>query len=251
MSAGGTNIIFYDIPSTLPQNAWSPNTWKTRYALNYMGLAYKTVWVEHHQVEALSKGLGAAPTGTRPNGSPLYTLPLIHDLSTGAVVADSSKIALYLDATYPNAGASGRRLIPPGSRALHLAFEAAAHPLLAPLYQYGLPATVAHLRPASTAYFERTRAEKWGVALADMAPRGAADAVEWQRVKDGFGTLDAWIQEGGVYLMGETPCYADLWIAGFVQWIKLVLPERWEDMKLWHGGRWATLLASLEPYATV
>ena len=28
-------IIFYDIPSTLPGKAWSPNTWKTRYVMNY------------------------------------------------------------------------------------------------------------------------------------------------------------------------------------------------------------------------
>ncbi|KAF9531525.1 hypothetical protein CPB83DRAFT_786941 [Crepidotus variabilis] len=28
-------IIFYDIPSKLPGCAWSPNTWKIRFYLNY------------------------------------------------------------------------------------------------------------------------------------------------------------------------------------------------------------------------
>ncbi|KAJ7704786.1 hypothetical protein B0H17DRAFT_1038560 [Mycena rosella] len=243
-------IVFYDIPSTLPSKAWSPNTWKTRYALNFKGLAYKTIWLEYPDIEPLSRELGAAPTRNKPDGRPHYTLPMIHDPSTGAVVSDSTKIAEYLDATYPDTP----RLMPAGTVGLHHSFEDAGYPLLAPLYPFGLPASNARLNPVSEAYFRSTREETWAKTLEDLTPKGEEDIAQWAKLKEGFGKMNEWIHasgEGSAYIMGDAPCYADIFIAGFVIWIKLVLPDKWEDMKLWHGGRWATLLRNLEKYEAV
>ena len=39
-----------------------------RYALNYKGLPYKTVWVELHEVEPVAKKVGAKATLVKPNG---------------------------------------------------------------------------------------------------------------------------------------------------------------------------------------
>jgi len=39
-----------------------------RYALNYKKLAYKTVWVQFHEIEDFAKKVGAQPTRTKPNG---------------------------------------------------------------------------------------------------------------------------------------------------------------------------------------
>ncbi|KAJ7704839.1 hypothetical protein B0H17DRAFT_1326369 [Mycena rosella] len=243
-------IVFYDIPSTLPNKAWSPNTWKTRYALNYKGVPYTTVWVEYPDIEPLCRDIGATPTSTKADGRPHYTLPIIHDPSTGLVVSDSTKIAAYLDATYSDTP----RLIPVGTMGLQRAFEAAAQSLLAPVTQYGHPAANAKLNPTSEAYIRRTREAMWRKTLEELTPKGAEDVVQWAKVKEGFGKMDEWIGasgEGSAYIMGDAPCYADMWIAGYVVWIKLILPDKWEDMKLWHGGRWATLLQNLEKYETV
>ncbi|KAF7364577.1 Glutathione S-transferase-like protein ustS [Mycena venus] len=269
-----SSIVFYDIPSSLPDKAWSPNTWKTRcatsiwpdvqsadsktltmvpdgrYALNFKGLSYRTVWLEYPEIEPKLREMGAAPTRNKPDGRPHYTLPLIHDLSTGVVIAESSRIAAYLDATYPDTP----RLMPEGTIGFHFAFEDAALALLPPIWKYAIPASCAKLNPVSEAYFRPTREATFGVAMKDMMPTGEADVVEWQKVKNSFGKMDGWIRdnsEGSVYLMGDAPCYADLWMAAYVIWIKLVLPEKFEDLKSWHDGRWAKLAENMAKYETI
>ncbi|KAF7354324.1 Glutathione S-transferase-like protein ustS [Mycena venus] len=243
-------ILFYDITSTNP-TPWSGNTWKTRYALNYKGIPYKTVWIEYSEIEARSREVGASPTRKKPDGSPNWTLPMIHDLSTGAVVADSTKIAAYLDATYPDTP----RLMPPGTTGLLRSFEAAALSLLSPtLYQYIIPGTYKILYPPGQAALRRKREAMFGKRMEDITPKGEEDVIEWKKVKDVFGTMDEWIRangEGSAYIMGDAPCYVDMWMAAYVQWVKQVVPDKWEDMKLWHEGRWATLLHDFEKYETV
>ena len=39
-----------------------------RYALNYKKLAYKTVWIEYHEIEPVAKKVGAKATRHKPNG---------------------------------------------------------------------------------------------------------------------------------------------------------------------------------------
>ncbi|KAF7354189.1 Glutathione S-transferase-like protein ustS [Mycena venus] len=243
-------IIFYDIPSTLPHKAWSANTWKARLALNYKGIPYNTVWLEYPEIEPLSKKLGALPTRNKPDGSPLYTLPLIHDLSTGTVLSDSDKIAVYLDATYPDTP----RLMPTGTVGMHFAFEDAVLALLFPLWRYLNTPTHAILNPASEAYFRTVQEATFGMKVEEMNPIGDVDAREWQKVKDSFGRMDSWIRANGQgikYFMGDSHCYADLWLSAYLVSVKLVLPEKWEEMKLWHDGRWARLSESVAKYETV
>ncbi|KAJ7574088.1 hypothetical protein C8J56DRAFT_757479, partial [Mycena floridula] len=87
-----------------------------RYALNFKGLQYKTQWVEYCDIEQVSKALGAKPTDIKAR-KPLYTLPMIYDDSTGAMVTDSIAIAEYLDITYPEKSL----LMPAGAYNLHMA----------------------------------------------------------------------------------------------------------------------------------
>ncbi|KAK7028612.1 glutathione S-transferase-like protein ustS [Favolaschia claudopus] len=244
------SIVFYDIPSNFSTNCWSPNLWKTRYALNFKGLSYKTVWVEYPDIEPQCKKIGADPTSTKADGRPHYTLPVIQDLSTGAVISDTTRIAQYLDATYPDKPL----LMPAGTAGFHLAFQEAAHALISPIYPYGLPASQLKMNPSSAEYFRRTREISWGKSLEDLTPKGDLDVAEWKKLKDGFTKIDEWFQAGGkenLYFMGEKPCYADLWMTSYAMWISLSLPDKWEDMKTWNGGKWAKLLKSLEQYATV
>ncbi|KAK0229539.1 hypothetical protein EDD85DRAFT_957296 [Armillaria nabsnona] len=95
-----SKITLYDLPSKAGNYPGTMITWRTRYALN---LPYQTVYVELPAVEALAKKIGASPTSTKPDAvSPFYTIPIIQDDSTGAVVSD---LAGYLDKTYPSSGA--------------------------------------------------------------------------------------------------------------------------------------------------
>ncbi|KAJ7492031.1 hypothetical protein FB451DRAFT_1021747 [Mycena latifolia] len=243
-------ITLYDIDSSVPGRAWSPNTAKARYALNFKGLPFKTVWVEHPDIEAVCKKIGAKPTSP---GGLQYTLPVIHDPSTDTVVSDSIEIARYLDATYPDRP----RLIPVGTAALHYAFTDAHAATLGPLYAYALPATLPILHPVGQDYFRRTREELvfGGRRLEDVMPTGEAHVAMWQKVKDGLGVVDGWISKNGEssrFVMGDEMCYADITVGGYLRWAKLVLGrELWEEIMGWHGGRWSNLMSALEKYETV
>lgn len=83
-------------------------------------MAYTTVWIEYPDIEALYKKLGAEPYEMH-NGKPYYCLPVIQDPKTGAVISDSTRIAYYLDSTYPDTP----KLIPAGTHVLQKVFRVA------------------------------------------------------------------------------------------------------------------------------
>jgi hypothetical protein len=135
------HIILYDIivnPEKNKRQAASLNTWKTRYflflnnlwgcmyaylgsrlVLNYKSIPYKTVWVEYVNIQRACQAIGATATEKRPNGEPRYTLPTIVVADTGEVISDSAKIAVYLDARYPD-----KPLFPVDKVGEQLAYEA-------------------------------------------------------------------------------------------------------------------------------
>ncbi|KAK0435669.1 hypothetical protein EV421DRAFT_1716549, partial [Armillaria borealis] len=97
----------------------------SRYCLNLKNLPYQMDHVEIPDVEALAEKISAVLTGDRPDGvSPEYTIPIIQDHSTGAVLSNSPGIAAYLDKTYPS---SGPVLIPAGTITLQPAFTDAVN----------------------------------------------------------------------------------------------------------------------------
>ncbi|PBK64003.1 hypothetical protein ARMSODRAFT_979396 [Armillaria solidipes] len=96
-----SRITLCDPPSKAADYPGTMVTWRTRYALKNM--PHQTVYVELPDTEALTKNIGASPTSAKPDGvSPFYTIPIIQDDSTGAVVSDSAAIAGYLDKIYPS-----------------------------------------------------------------------------------------------------------------------------------------------------
>jgi glutathione S-transferase len=120
-------ILFYDIANKLGvstsfntlktecvvsvrSTTLSDISWPRRFNLRYKRIPYETVWVEFGDIERVSKEIGAPPTGKKPDGTNLYTLPAIRDQDTGRAISDSFAIASYLDERYPE-----RRLIPVGT----------------------------------------------------------------------------------------------------------------------------------------
>ncbi|EMD40020.1 CsMn06 [Gelatoporia subvermispora B] len=252
-----SNVIqFYDIPgNATPDKAWSPNTWKTRYTLNFKGIPYKTIWVEYPDIASVCKEIGAEPTSIRPDG-PYYTLPVIHDPSTGKTISDSAAIARYLDKTYPDTPV----VIPPETDALHAAFNFAfSEAIVRALAPIMLPATNAQLNPRSEEFFRRTREESaGGVKLEDWAPPGSEKrAKAWEKIRAGFGQIAKWLSADGndkLLFLGDKVSYADITIVGWVIWVKRVLgPDsaEWKDFETWDDGKWAKQLALFEKYEVV
>ncbi|KAJ7201180.1 hypothetical protein B0H12DRAFT_538157 [Mycena haematopus] len=239
-------ITLYDVASTHPGQAWSPSTAKARYALNVKRIPHKTVFIEYVEIEALCKKIGAKPTSQT---APQYTLPVIYDPSTATAVSDSMDIVRYLDATYPDTP----RLIPEGTTAFHYAFTAAFEASLGPFVVYAIPASLPFLNSASQDYFRQTREQLFGgCRLEDVPPTGDAHTATWKKAEDALGQIDGWILKNGAdskYFMGDVLCYADITLAGFLRWFKMVLgKDKWEEILTWHGGRWANLMKEMEKY---
>uniref|UniRef100_A0A8H7XQ77 GST N-terminal domain-containing protein n=1 Tax=Psilocybe cubensis TaxID=181762 RepID=A0A8H7XQ77_PSICU len=243
-------IIFFDLPSTLPGNAWSPSTFKTRYTLNYKGIPYTTQWVEYPDVEAVSKKLGIKPTTTNPDGSDHYTLPAIYDPSTGVYLADSILIAEYLDKTYPDTP----KIFPHNTVGLQHAFNEALETALDPLWEFILPDTCPILNPRSNVYFRRTREHAFGMTLEELRPSGERAVTRWEELKKNLEKVDAWYSKvDGTFILGNKISFADIVVASHLIWLRKVWGDRqeWKDIAEWNGGRWENLLNALEKYASI
>ncbi|KAF9039154.1 hypothetical protein BJ165DRAFT_1352265 [Panaeolus papilionaceus] len=246
-------IIFYDIPSTLPGSAWTPNTWKTRYTLNYKGIPYKTEWIEYPDIEAHCKALSISPTMKKEDGSDYYTLPAIWDTSTGAKVSDSFAILQYLEKTYPERPT----LFPDNTKALHFVFQVALRSTdISAVVPFLIPAEGAKLNPRSKEYFYRTRSERFGKPLEDTTPTGEEGEKQWAKFKAGLDTINDWYEmtdDGGPFMMGNKLGWSDVFLASQLTWAKVVWQgePQWQEISSWNGGRWAKLLEAMKPYSQV
>ncbi|VDC04770.1 unnamed protein product [Peniophora sp. CBMAI 1063] len=247
-------LIFYDIPGNAWANkAWSPNCWKGRYALNIKNIPYKTIWVEYLEIEPTFKKAGIPPTGTR-GGKDLYTCPAIVDPNTGTAVADSILIAEYVEKTYPNPDTP--TLFPPGTRTLQLGFRdafdqrARGNMVKSLIFQ-----NIAQMSPESGAYWRRTREQyRFGKTLEEIVPQGEQLVATTRSILDGLHTVGQWIDagEGGPFLMGKEPCFADVDIAAILKWVQLIVGKDedglWTAVAKVDGGRWAVYMKEFEKW---
>ncbi|KZP06188.1 hypothetical protein FIBSPDRAFT_902977 [Athelia psychrophila] len=244
-------ITLYDIPSKLAIIAWSPNVWKARLALNIKGLPYKTVWVEYPDIERVCKDIGAKPTDTKKSGAPLYTLPVIHDHATNAVISDSANIARYLDDQYPNT----TPLFPKGSHALQAAFDE-AHERVALTHMYplmGLSAVIP-LNPPSEHYCRTKEGPKSGATLEEV--KGEARDERWKKVREGHELIAGWFpkSEEGSFVLGKYISFADLVLVSFLGRARIMFGEEsdeWKALLLWKDSWWTRYLENFDQYLAV
>ena len=218
--------------------------------MNYKGIPYRTEWVEFPDIEAVSKKLGIKPTDNKSDGSPLYTLPAIHDPSTGVYIADSIVIAEYLEKTYPNTPS----VFPNETAGLQKAFSDIIEKNLIPVVPFIIPATNLKLNPASEEYFRRTREISFGKKLEDVVPTGSTAIEEWGKFEQGLTKIHSYLAEKGPYILGDTISWGDFVLFGLVIWFKLIWGEdskEWKDIASWNGGRWEALIHGLKKYQTV
>lgn len=236
--------------SLMPSNVMSINRVRPRAVLNYKGIPYRTEWVEYPDIAPLCKRLGINSTGRKEDGSPEYTLPAIHDPSTGIYIADSFPIAEYLEKTYPDTPS----VFPNDTTALQKAFEAAFDRRVSAVWAFMIPATCPRLNPISEEYFRRTREISYGKKLEDVVPSGDDRTKEWGKFEKGLDKVHSYLvstDEKGPYMMGNIISWSDLLLFSYLYWFKVIFGEdskEWKDIASWNGGRWEAHMDALKEY---
>jgi glutathione S-transferase len=220
-----------------------------RYTLGYKKIPFRTIWVQYPDIAPLCKKIGAAPTSVNPDGSPLYTLPVIHDPFTGKTISDSWNIAQYLDETYPDRPA----VLPKGTRALQWSFTVAVSELafvhIRPLLMYP---SWAQLHPESQPFYRSPREAQFGCKLEEISA-GAARAEHLESAEKSLRRVASWLgkngDDAGFWIMGDTVSFADFFLGGWLAWVRRVDPDMWDRIKSWDNGVWWKHLNRLDRFA--
>ncbi len=210
--------LLYALAGADKARQFSPHVWKTVMSLAHKGLDYETVPVGFTEIKTVEGGATA-------------TVPLLRD--GDRLVRDSFEIALYLDEAYPDrpslfGGEGGKamaRFIESWSQsALHMAVTR-----IAILDIHNL------LDPTDQAYFRRSREERLGASLEDIAAAGRAEIEGFaKRLQPLRNVLK--IQP---FIGGEGPLFPDYIVFGALQWLRTtagtrVLAED-DPVALWFG----------------
>ncbi|KAJ3548107.1 hypothetical protein NMY22_g1395 [Coprinellus aureogranulatus] len=258
-------LTFFDIPCKTLSRAWSPNTWKVRYYLNYHRIPYRTQWVELPNVESTCISLGIPPSKTNANGKNTYTLPAVHDTSTNKYVSESARIMKYLDGRYPTTTSS--LAFPKGTDVLQSAFLSAwTSKVIVPLWNVITPDIPRSLNEESRVYFEETRQGVFGKTLDELDKDLEGKRKSWEKVRKDLGDVDRWFENGedvhgrkengeeSLFVTGKDPVFADFVMAATFAYMRNVWgedDERWKEVAIWHGGRWARFVDALREYEQV
>lgn len=192
--------------------------------------------MEFKDIPSTLKAIGAPTTaGGR------YTVPVINDPNTGAVVSDSLVIAEYLDKTYPE-----KPVIPRGANVLMAMFEPTyCDVAYGKAVNYIVTRTLTIQNESSREYFISTRLELLGASSWEVVEENAEQ--QWENWKNGLAEVDKWYQKsGGKWIMGDTFSFADMVVACRMIWWNLILDEeKRQELHSLNGGRWAQVLADV------
>ena len=250
-------VTLYDIPSRGRVSCFSHDVWKrqsptirlffpnlrlvsdidpVRLVLNYKKIPYKTVWLEHKDIEQTLKSMYDHQTPTRlpsnpslpcsstPTGQKTYTLPTIL-LPSGLALSDSLAIARWAEHTHPTPSL----YLPCTPHALAAQRVAAATLPLVPILMPRMPRDV--LRPESAQDFEAASAERFGMLL-DVVEKKKGKEDAWKRAQLGLDSLEELVKggafkvegdgEGGPFILGSRVSYADFVVVAALEGLRRV-----------------------------
>ena len=175
--------------------------------------------------------------------SDIYTLPVLRDPNTGALVTDSFDIAVYLDNTYPE-----KPVFPKDTNGFICAVESAHINQIPPVYEFLVVRSVEILRDRSAEFYATTREKYFNKKFAEFSPEGPERDQHWAALEKIYTTAKVWYDKtDGKWFMGDTFSYADIVIASFLFWFKKVLhDDEWEKLAARHDGQWRRLLVDVE-----
>ncbi|KAH9865450.1 hypothetical protein J1614_009034 [Plenodomus biglobosus] len=211
-----TKLTLYDLANK-QSTAWSLNPWKTRIILNYKNIPYTTHWLEYPDLAPTLASLGIPPNPKdTPGYATDYTSPAVR-YPDGTFDMDSWRIAHALETRYPEPS-------------LHLddpivvQVRDSIAGLFVPLRPHLIPKVPSVLSERSAEYFYRTRKERFGVALQDVA-KGAGEA-NWEAARGPAKVMgDLLRRNGGPFFLGEKVSYADFILVTALHCFKCVEEE--------------------------
>ncbi|KAF5010810.1 hypothetical protein FDECE_3053 [Fusarium decemcellulare] len=273
-TASSGSIVLYDIAHRPPveESCCAPNPWKSRLALNFKGVPYSMSWVGIPDIPKVRRDLGLPPNRKFADGNDFYTLPMIQDAATGALVGDSFDIAVYLQRTYPDSGAGD--LFPTQTLDFTyvpaFAFPAplserpddefaeytrfntsvdAAFSSHVPLMTDGMPLDPARAKEIKAEFVRRAGLKSWD----DFALTPEAREKLMESFRDMLGHLAKLFEKtDGPFLLGQQASYADFIVGAWLRMSQVTLPKsEWEEARSWHGGVFGRLHDALDVYAEV
>jgi glutathione S-transferase len=194
-------IKLYDLAGENPDRRFSPYCWRTKMALTHKGLEFETIPWRFTDKEKI------AFSGSE-------RVPVIVD--GDQVVADSWKIATYLEDTYRE-----RPSLFGGvhSRAAALFINSWAdtvlNPTLARLLVMGI---LEHLDPGDRDYFRESREKRFGITLEEFSADVEGNTKALRAVLEPLRLTLA----SQPFLGGDTPLYADYIVFGSLQWARSI-----------------------------
>jgi glutathione S-transferase len=194
-------ITLYDLAGSEAERRFSPFCWRAKMALAHKGLAAETVPWRFTEKDKLPQ----------PN---VGRVPVIVD--DGHVVHDSTAIADYLEARYPERPSLfGDN----AARALTRFVQNWTETVL----QTGIVGLVVldiwrHVGPEDQVYFRRSREERFGTSLEKVVEDRAARLPAF---RESLTPLRRTL-ERQKFLAGEAPAYADYVVFGAFQWARAI-----------------------------
>lgn len=196
-----------------------------------------------------------------PDGTPFYTIPAIHDPSTGVTISDSHKIIEYLDETYPDTPNISTSPYPLDDDLLKQAFgQMWLLPLTLMLKgTWGLviPTIVAKTDEASGFKFKERFEAKSGMTFESTLDESKRPEL-LDVARANFGEVDAQLEEirkkyggEGPWMLGKEAKLPDLVVAGSLAWVVSIMgedSELWKDIMKWDEGRWAERWDNIKPF---
>ncbi|KAL8316029.1 hypothetical protein RB597_000092 [Gaeumannomyces tritici] len=273
MASSDNTLVFYDIildPAAYPNG---PNPWKTRFALNFSKVPYRTAWTPLNAIRSTRDSLNLAVSRKHQDGSDFPTLPAIRDPRPGggeAVVGDSFDIARHLQDTYLASAPASAQLFPASGDAAAAAATVALHRAFNILVDQVFSDHGAALAGFYMRFDPRTAAADKAAMMARMP--GELKNLDWEdlRVAEGSeqregmlrgfeAALDAKLAPcfpggDGPFMGGRAgPMYADFIVGGWLQFMRGCLPDpEWDALRnRWSGGRWGKLFDALQQWNAV
>lgn len=141
---------------------------------------------------------------------PPYTIPAVA-FPDGEILQDSRVIASKLEEMFPSPTLHLDEPSLPKIQDAVLRAYAPIRPIVTPL----IPKDV--LRPGSVEYFERTRAERFGISLPEMAATQGGEKA-WEAAVTPLKELAGLIK--GPYVLGDEISYADFVVVAFLHFLQ-------------------------------
>lgn len=219
-----TTAILYDLPHKEPNShtCWSPNVWKTRLALNYKKIPYKTDFIEHPNIATKLSSLGITPNPPPPAAHPgpqqsPYTLPAMR-LPDGTYIQDSANIAPKLEEQCPEPSLHLENGLHVEAGKL---LGGIAFPLLKVLYP-----TIARniILPHYVDTWVAGKEKMLGMSMQEFEASGGENA--WKAAEPGFAALRTFLasnkKDQGPFILGSQVCYGDFILASMLESLRVI-----------------------------